>query len=369
MTGMSISAPPPEIKLVHSELLCFALTHAHNSTLTMLAECLNEFYRPKEVLHARETFWRECHDLLKDARKPRRSQTPVDRQMMRPFVDDVCSWIGTLVNNQRCENMNVQFYVLNLRRTPPCSPEKINIFSLAARVAALERTRKSCTQTRCSSGCSGSWTIFWDSILVPEQPRNGEAPSRKSPSTAGLHTSKPVAVTAESAGGAPWSTVVKRKTIKKRDEARKQLRNAAKDLRVVVGTEKGTVLNCCRPTKQLFVNHLERCSMDTVKKYMISKGVTPRDVHCTCTSKESWLNASFRLTVVATDMDRYVVGNGCQMHQNKRQASVSTCDDPQDDFPETHCSGMEDAKDHDNAADDAAADDAADDVDDHNRHG
>ncbi|ELT93129.1 hypothetical protein CAPTEDRAFT_195781 [Capitella teleta] len=124
-----------------------------------------------------------------------------------------------------------------------------------------------------------------------------------------------------------------------RGEARKQLRDAVKDLRVVVGTEKGTVLKGCRPTKQLFVNRLERCSTDTVKKYMISKGVTPRDVHCT--SKESWLNASFRLTVVATDMDRvfdahfWPVGVRCREWlpnaSNKRRASVSTCDDPQDD--------------------------------------
>ncbi|ELU06049.1 hypothetical protein CAPTEDRAFT_188576 [Capitella teleta] len=131
-----------------------------------------------------------------------------------------------------------------------------------------------CTQRDAPLAVQVHGQSTWDSIPVPEQPRNGEAPSREPPSTAGLHTSKPVVVTAEAAGGAPWSTVVKRKTIKKRDEARMQLRDAAKDLRVVVGTEKGTVLKGCRPTKQLFVNRLERCSTDTVKKYMISKGVT-----------------------------------------------------------------------------------------------
>ena len=292
---------------MRNELLCYAFTHAHNSTLLSLAACLCEFYNPEEVVTAREILWNECHKFLgTDVKKPRRSQLPFDRQSARPFIDDTCYWVGLLVNNQRCLNMDVLFCAVDLQRTPPCPPEAINLFSLAARVDALEKRgaqhpehHASASRVPPQTNVAHQYNADNTSLKTVFHVNNAQA------SAAGPLASAAADIIGDDDDDAnpnPWTEPGKRLRLRRAKE-RKQMREAAKELKTVVGTgNDSSEIQSCRATKQLFVHRLERCTTESIKKYMLKKGVTPRDVHRT--SKEDWLNASFKLTVLKTDVEK-----------------------------------------------------------------
>ena len=136
MTTMHASSNS-NVKLVRNDLLCYAVTYVHNSTADGLTDSLCEFYKPEDVAIAHKLLQGECADPLTELSKRRRLQAPVDKQTAKPFAQDITSWVSHLVNNNK--ETSVQFYTLDLRKVPPCPPESLNIFSLAARVAALEK--------------------------------------------------------------------------------------------------------------------------------------------------------------------------------------------------------------------------------------
>ena len=126
-------------KHVRNELLCFMFNNAHTSPADGMICCLCEFYKPAEIVTARETLWKEYEDLLKvGVKKPRRTQTPTDKDAIKPWVEDISVWVLFLVNGHLNE-LTVKFYAIDLGRVPPCPPEELNIFSLAARLKALEQ--------------------------------------------------------------------------------------------------------------------------------------------------------------------------------------------------------------------------------------
>jgi len=116
--------PSEEVHLVHNELLCYAFTQAHCSTLTSLVDCIVEFYRPADAADAREILWSYGEAVLAlNNIKKRRLTIPVDEQTARPFVKDICQWVCFIVNHGHYDDLPVKFYALDLRNTPPCKPE------------------------------------------------------------------------------------------------------------------------------------------------------------------------------------------------------------------------------------------------------
>ena len=285
--------------MVHSELLCFAFTQAHSSTLASLVDCIVEFYRPAEVAEARELLWAHCESALANkVTKKRRSGTPVDKQTARPFVEDICHWVCFLVNNDCYDSLPVKFFALNLRNTPPCKPEEINIFSLAARLTSLEeKFRQSET---------GEPTPISHPSRASAQNRT-QTPSQASHVENSTHPQGASGVSApdQPRQENPWQLVPGRKDKKKPRPQRplqQQLRAATKQLTVVVGSSNAdTAVKSCKPLKELFVYGVDStCSADACKGYLEGKDVQPKRVHRV--SKGSALRASFRITVDETDM-------------------------------------------------------------------
>ena len=284
-----------EFKLVHSELLCYAFVHANRSTVASLVDCVASFYRPGEVVAARESLWRECEPLLTAlaVKKTRRPSVPVDRYTTRPFAEDVCTWVASIANSEQCQKMMVRFYALDLRRTPPCPPEEINVFSLAARVAALEKDRENCAcNAMRHSSPPNERARFSDADAVRQETVPKVAPNANASSSD------------ESGKEREWTDVVKKSTLRKQRQqaARKLVTRAVKDIPVVVGTatnSANTVVKGAKPTKALFVSNVERCSSAEITQLMKEKGVPPWDVHCT--SKKNLPTASFRVTIRGDD--------------------------------------------------------------------
>ena len=171
---------------------------------------------------------------------------------------------------------------------PPCPPEEISVFSLAARVAALEKDRKKCA---CNEDVSSS-----GATSAPRHASAAEVASR-------IVESGPD----EQGGKVKWTEVANRSTIRKQKKQanRKLLSMAVKDVPVVVGTA-SEFPNCAvkgaRPTKALFVSNLERCPPVEITNLMKERGIIPWDVHCT--SKKTLPVASFRVTIREDDLQK-----------------------------------------------------------------
>ena len=279
---MSTSRPPPDqAHLVHNELLCYAFTQAHNSTLTSLVDCIVEFYRPADTVDARELLWKHCESVLAViTSKKRRPAAPVDKQTARPFVEDICQWVCHIVNHDLYDDLPVKFYALDLRNTPPCKPEEVNVFSLAARLTALE-------EKFCQSETSTS-TVPLPAHQAPRRVVQNAPQASNEPSTSAV----PVA----SATGQKdtWSTVVKKPKRPKADP--KRVRAAAQHLPVVVGTGANDRIKSCKPLKDVFVYGVDgSCREDAIKDHITKKGVQPKRVQRV--SKDTWFRSSFRITV------------------------------------------------------------------------
>ena len=276
------------ISLVRSELLCYATNHVKNSTVESLANCLTEFYDPEEIHAARQLLWMQGEKLL--PKLPRRPHPPTDKASARVFAEDIAHWTSVLSDTDK--PLEVEFYALDLRRIPPCTPEEINLFSIVARVATLEKKFETAAAIASQESLyppSDQETLLKRVDIDP--PVNSE-PSRASTSTA-------------SGKSAPWITVPKNSS---KSSARKRVRVAAKKLPSVVGTRTGTELKGCGPIKQLFMYGVDNlCTDADLKEYMCKSKVVPKEVRRV--SKETWLRASFKVTVSADDIGKTSEGN------------------------------------------------------------
>lgn len=336
--------------LIRSELLCYGMNNVHNCTAHSLANCINEFYHPEEIFEARNQLLDLCQALLSGKQKTRRPLPPTDKATARPFVDDICSWLCTIADSQ--EPFEAKFYALDLRRVPPCAPEEVNLFSIVARIEALEKKPNVHTTEH-------------------QLPPASETPlSRPTPSSAAIAAAvtAPAAVTRPSAAQPPpseaptsntWATVVNKK--KKKLETRRRVRNAAKELPVVVGTSSDSSLKSCGPLKHLFVYGVDNaCSSDALKDYMRKKNVQPKDVRRV--SKDSWIRASFKVAVedtcVKQTLDASFWPEGIMCREWLQTIPQKT---PLDNATAAKHTA-DDAKDDDNDDDDGDGDDVDDDT-------
>ncbi|ELU02674.1 hypothetical protein CAPTEDRAFT_199648 [Capitella teleta] len=229
-----------------------------------LAECICEFYNPDEVYVAREMLWDVYGQPITacGAKKTRRVQPPADIQTARPLADDITSWVGMLVNSHP-EEMCTKFYALDLRRATPCPPEEINMFSVVARITALEKSLEA------SLNANASW------------PLPGDAPHGSRPQTANQFRSLPresetapktmmrtdtQGATANHTDPDPsWTKVIKKRTQKV--EVRKKVRSA-----VVTGVGTDANLKGSTPVNHIFVNRVEyECTEETMKRFLEKK--------------------------------------------------------------------------------------------------
>ncbi|ELU03852.1 hypothetical protein CAPTEDRAFT_209548 [Capitella teleta] len=282
------------LTLVENNIIQFAIAANRNekpvnsNTKHSLTECISEFYNAEQIHTARELLWKEYEQfLITVMKKTRRPQVPYDKETARPFADDISQWVFMIANapNDSCF---CQFYALDLTQVPPCRPEEVNIFSLVSRISALEkndRDRQSMEN------------------IKPQRPQPSHPISECQPHTdQQMNVKFPVPVTASSAPPEEtWAKVVNRnkKRIQKAT-ARKEVRAAAKDLHVVVGTAGAKDVKACPPLKHIFVYKVSRgCTADSIRTLMKSNDVDPINIRIT--SKPSWLSSSFCISIAKDD--------------------------------------------------------------------
>ncbi|ELT92831.1 hypothetical protein CAPTEDRAFT_212113 [Capitella teleta] len=127
------------MELIPNELLCYTFNYADNSTVSSLSAYLCEFYQPQEISSAREILWKECEQGLSTlTKKTRRSQAPTDAVSAKPFAEDIGVCINHVKNNTSASIMTT-FCAVNIWKIPNCPPGEINLFSIVARLGALEK--------------------------------------------------------------------------------------------------------------------------------------------------------------------------------------------------------------------------------------
>lgn len=308
MTRHSV-ASEDGVRHVWSELLCYAFTHVHNCSRASLIDCICDFYQPSDVAAGRELLWKELESVLtSETKKVRRPQQPTDKGASRPFADDIANWVSVLVNSHK-DDVPVRFYAIDLKKVPPCAPEAINVFSLAARVAALEKKVESnCTSvhdlTKEVQQQDTTWPKPHSATALPKADRATAAtpaPAPASFSQALSQNNKPFAPKASTTVKIP-----KRKVLPSQNPraslARKQVREATKKLRVVVGKATNATVRSSKPVKHVFVYHVDKeVDAAAISEYMKSQRVTVRDIRNT--AKDSLFTNSFKISVNSDDID------------------------------------------------------------------
>ncbi|ELU09219.1 hypothetical protein CAPTEDRAFT_197061 [Capitella teleta] len=212
-----------------------------------LAECICEFYNPDEIYVAREMLWDVYGQPITacGAKKTRRVQPPAYIQTARPFADDITSWVGMLVNSHP-EEMCTKFYALDLRRVPPCPPEEINIFSVVARITALEKSLEA------SLNANASWPLPGDAPhgSRPQTANQFRSLPRESASKTMMRTDTQGATVNHTDPDPSWTKVIKKRTQKV--EVRKKVRSAVKALPVVTGVGTDANLKGSTPVNHIF---------------------------------------------------------------------------------------------------------------------
>ncbi|ELU12429.1 hypothetical protein CAPTEDRAFT_201203 [Capitella teleta] len=335
--------PTPDLQLVRSELLCYAFTHVNSNTKHSLTECISEFYNAEQIHAARELLWKEYEQfLITVMKKTRRPQVPYDKETARPFADDISQW--AMIANAPNDSSFCQFYALDLTQVPPCRPEEVNIFSLVSRISALEKNDRD----------RRSMENIKPQRLQPSHPISEYQPHTDQQTNVRI----PVPVTVSSAPPEEtWAKVVDRN--KKRIQkvtARKEVRAAAKDLHVVVGTAGAKDVKACPPLKHIFVYKVSRdCTADSIRTLMKSNGVDPINIRIT--SKPSWLSSSFCISIAKDDFSKtfsesfWPSGIRCRewishVHKNRHNSNFDATDraakkDLDDDVFTTPAGGAE----------------------------
>ena len=273
---------------VRCELLCYSFNYANKSSVGGLTDCLVQFYKPDEIYKAREMLWNELQQQLNDAnvKKPRRTQPPTNAESARPFAEDISQGVHAMDPDA----IPVTFYAVDLRRIPPCPPEEINVFSLAARLNALEQKLTSANDSRSKPNWSKTCSSAQE---IPEGHILGATPSETMYSEVAI---------AAAASDQKWTTVEKKNRRNRRAAAvRKYVKNDD-SIRSVVGTGADTEVKACTPTVKLFVHEVQKpCSADVLKQYFETKKIG--QVNVRQISKESWAKASFCVTVDKKNSD------------------------------------------------------------------
>ena len=245
------------------------------------------------MVEARELLWYHLEPVLKEkVSKKRRPAPPVDTVSARPFVEDICQWVLQLVNDDQYDDAPVKFYALNLRNTPPCKPEEINVFSLAARITELEEKFRERESTI-------SQTAHVPPVSLPPLGRDSGDPSLAAlvDSSGQLASALRTVSSGLNPDADSWATIAK-KPVPRRQRSgwRQQLREATNKLQVVVGNKKAEAkLRGSKPLKQLFVYGLDgSCEADDIQDFLVNNEVQPKQIHRV--SKENWSRASFRIT-------------------------------------------------------------------------
>jgi hypothetical protein len=253
------------MKLIPNELLCYAFNYADNSTVSSLSACLCEFYQPQEISSAREILWKEYEQVISTlTKKTRRSQAPTDAVSAKPFAEDIGVWINHVKNNTSASIMTT-FCAVNIRKIPNCPPEEINLFSIVARLGALEKKLEDSEPTvhrvQTREDIAAPLAPVTDNQL---QTAVNEPPQK----TSGV---RPLVAQAE------WTSVVKKRMNKK-----KKIRIAAKELTTVVGSASDCSIKASEPVRHVFINKVDKqCTNENIHDYIKKKGIIPKDVRRT----------------------------------------------------------------------------------------
>lgn len=292
-------------KLVVNELLCYCFNHIHNSTALSLTECVCDFYKPQEIWDARQLLWNTYEGILSTCASSRKRVKPTDKATAKPVAEDITNWAAALHNNTT-DTLSVGFVAVNLVNIPPCKPEEINVFSLAARVTALEKQLEKRTS-------AGNTLASNDATEDSVWPRLGAATNSQTNKSPYVLRAPELAVTrphttgsTQSATTGPDKSAAPGLLQKKRSERKRRVREATRGAQEVVGTKNDSSVKCSTPVKHIFVHKVDK-KTDTpaLQAYMQKNKVEPRNI--ICTSKPEWLKNSFKVTINKEDFGKVFI--------------------------------------------------------------
>lgn len=204
-----------------------------------------------------------------------------------------------MLNNALYDDPSIpKFYAVNLRNVPPCAPEELNMFSMATRLAALEKqmaeVKEAHRKPEAGLGTAAEGNRN-DPSTLPKWP---------DPKFYKADTIPKVVTSSEPPYGprTPQPPLSQQK--RKNQEFRKKVKSVAKEMPKVIGTAPASeTLRRSQPVKYLFVNRVAHdISSDMMKDHLTSKGVKVVSVHAT--SKPDWSSASFKIAIAGKDMER-----------------------------------------------------------------
>lgn len=350
---------------VRSEVLCYVFTYIHRSTSDALASCINDFFKPAEIAFARDLLWNAYEKMLSECKikKQRRSLQPADRNAAKAHALDISTWTTVLVNECASE-LHTAFFAVDLTNVPPCPPEEVNIYSLVARVSALEKEaarsasnvaslqmkfEQRCQEMQVSQHQANKPQPRLQDQTQLKRSKSSAVPSSQSaPSSDGVSQTEPAQMNAinwaavATNNSQSWNTATHKR--------RRQVRMASKGIKEIEGRATGnTIVKASKPAAHLLVRKVDAgTTVDMMKEMLRSSSITPRAV--VMTSKEGWMSRSFKLSVNKEDApkllseDFWPEGIACRpwlstsdMKKQSKPRRSSTHDDD-DDNSSSHAS-------------------------------
>ena len=124
--------------IVVNELLAYAFQEIHRSNAGNIVNVITAFYRPQEIIEAKETLWNLYEDLLTSPRP--RGKNPADTNGVNKIAQDIISKGVSCIVDHFKDNPDhmVKFVAANLARIPRFTAEETNLASMVARLSDLE---------------------------------------------------------------------------------------------------------------------------------------------------------------------------------------------------------------------------------------
>lgn len=290
--------------IVRNELLCYVFHYVNSSSAQSIIDTVCDFYKPLEIISARNILLDYAQTVLID-KLARKTGNPGDKVAVRPWAEDIVQWAVGVCNDTEKE-LEVDFCAIDLKNVPPCPPEKVDVFSLAVRVAALEEklaqqatakpvVSEDISWPKVGAGLSGIGRKAGQTPVIVQHPELQVKQSASGPFVA-IQDQEVRAAAPAAPRASNWKKV--------QGEKKRRVREAARNVREVVGTaSEDNSVRGSKAVKQVFVHKVDKATDSAaIKAYMNKRKVPVREI--ACLSKPEWFTNSFKIAVNEDDFEQ-----------------------------------------------------------------
>ena len=335
------------IRYVRNELLCYAVKYIEAVSPDSLIDVIWRFYSPKEVHDAKQILWEIYDDHLEKMKRSNRKGYTVTKSDVE---DIVLQGIQPLANKNILASSDVVFCAVDISRIPKFSPEEVSIATAMSYIMELKAEMKDIRQQlsdnrRAEYSRPQPSARHFQSSRDPDDDRDqaaevtGLSLNRASSQVPGEPSLPPrssqgnqmmYSEVTQRRGSTPyqvqhpellqqsgWSHQQRvaplspqRQSVKPANEKnewkvqrRKQIREKAKDMQVVVGNKETGLISCAAEKMDLFVFNVEHNWLEKdLTDEMTQNGVVP--LRLRCVSNERAEKKSFKVSVKKDDYEK-----------------------------------------------------------------